>query len=481
MIACKRGRYMRTSRRFCSVLQYSGTIPEDHIDTHKDSAAAPRFDELELIPPLLDAVKREGYTHPTPIQAKAIPPALAGRDVLGAAQTGTGKTAAFALPILQDLVTDPWRSGGRRPIRALVLTPTRELAAQVGESFTTYGARTRVRTVVIFGGVGQRPQEEALRRSPEVLVATPGRLLDLMQQGHILLDKVEVFVLDEADRMLDMGFIHDIRKVVAALPTRRQTLFFSATMPKDITGLAEKILTDPVRVAVDPPASTVDTIQQGICFVEKTDKVSLLIHTLAASSMTRVLVFSRTKYGADKIVKKLRRADIDAQAIHGNKSQGARTRALDAFKSGAARVLVATDIAARGIDVEEVSHVVNFDLPHEPEVYVHRIGRTGRAGEAGVALSFCMESEREDLAAIEKLIGRHLDRIEEHPFRSEIPAPPETPLSDGRGSRGAGRHRGGRGPLGGPSADPSKGAGGRTSGGGRGGRRRGRRRGASGR
>ena len=330
------------------------------------------------------------------------------------------------------MVTTPWHGGKRAPIRVLVLTPTRELAAQVGESFTNYGAQTRVKTTVIFGGVGQRPQEDALRRGPEILVATPGRLLDLMQQGIVHLDKVEVFVLDEADRMLDMGFINDIKKVVAALPRERQSLFFSATMPKDITGLAATILTDPIQVAVDPPASTVERIQQGLCFVEKAEKVELLIHVLAAPAMTRVLVFSRTKYGCDKIVRKLQRAKIVALAIHGNKSQGARIRALDAFKSGDARVLVATDIAARGIDVDEISHVINFDLPHEPEVYVHRIGRTARAGEDGVALSFCMESEREDLAQIERLIGRHLDRIDEHPFRSPLPAPPLTQLKPPR-------------------------------------------------
>ena len=413
----------------------------------------PRFDELELIPPLLNAIKREGYTHPTPIQAAAIPPALAGRDILGAAQTGTGKTAAFALPILQDMVTNPWHGGRRAPIRVLVLTPTRELAAQVGESFTTYGAQTRIGTTVIFGGVGQRPQEDALRRGPEILVATPGRLLDLMQQGIVHLDKVEVFVLDEADRMLDMGFINDIRKVVAALPKERQSLFFSATMPNDITGLASTILTDPVRVAVDPPASTVDRIQQGLCFVEKPDKVELLIHILGTPAMTRVLVFSRTKYGCDKIVRKLKRANIEALAIHGNKSQGARIRALDAFKNGIARVLVATDIAARGIDVEEISHVINFDLPHEPEVYVHRIGRTARAGEDGVALSFCMETERDDLAQIERLIGRHLDRLEEHPFRSTLAPPPMTqlkppkrgPRPQKRGGQGQQGRQGGQG------------------------------------
>jgi ATP-dependent RNA helicase RhlE len=383
---------------------------------------------------------------------------MAGRDILGAAQTGTGKTAAFALPILQDMATNPWHGGKRAPIRVLVLTPTRELAAQVGKSFTDYGAQTRVKTTVIFGGVGQRPQEDALRRGPEILVATPGRLLDLMQQGIVHLDKVEVFVLDEADRMLDMGFINDIKKVVAALPRERQSLFFSATMPKDITGLAATILTDPIQVAVDPPASTVERIQQGLCFVEKAEKVELLIHILAAPAMTRVLVFSRTKYGCDKIVRKLQRAKIEALAIHGNKSQGARIRALDAFKSGEARVLVATDIAARGIDVEEISHVVNFDLPHEPEVYVHRIGRTARAGEDGTALSFCMEDEREDLAQIERLIGRHLDRLEEHPFRSPLDPPPMTQLKPPkRGPRPPQRKGGGRGQQGRPGGQGQQG------------------------
>ena len=429
------------------------------INQPTNSEADIRFDDLDLSQPLLDAIRREGYVHPTPIQSRAIPPALAGRDLLGCAQTGTGKTAAFALPILQYLLDNPPRR--RSAIRTLVLTPTRELAAQVRESFVTYGRDTRVRSVVIFGGVGQRPQEVALRRGPEILVATPGRLLDLMQQGFISLEHVEVFVLDEADRMLDMGFIHDIKKVVAALPTERQTLFFSATMPNDITGLAASLLTNPVRIAVDPPESTVDRIQQGLCFVEKPDKVDLLIHTLAAPHMTRVLVFSRTKYGADKIVNKLRRAKIDAQAIHGNKSQGARTRALDAFKSGATRVLVATDIAARGIDVEEISHVVNFDLPHEPEVYIHRIGRTARAGEDGIALSFCMESERDDLIAIERLIGRHLDRIDGHPFCSEVTPPPMTVLKPQKGRRAP--------PQRGRRPDP---AAGRPSGGGNRSRRR---------
>ncbi len=388
-----------------------------------------KFQDLPLLRSLLDAVEQEGYEQPTPIQEKAIPPVLEGRDVLGCAQTGTGKTAAFALPILHHLTTNPASSGRNGSVRTLVLTPTRELAAQVGESFTTYGRHTRTRTVVIFGGVGQGPQERALRRGPQVLVATPGRLLDLINQRIISLADVEVFVLDEADRMLDMGFIHDIRKVVALLPKNRQSLFFSATMPDDIKALADTILREnPVFVAVTPPASTVDLIEQQLCFVEKQDKVGLLIHFLKQSSVRRSLVFTRTKYGADKVVKKLRKAGISGQAIHGNKSQGARTRALDGFKSGETPVLVATDIAARGIDVEEISHVFNFDLPNEPETYVHRIGRTGRAGTEGIAIAFCAEDERPYLRDIEKLIKSHIQRMDGYPHRSTLPAPDPTDL-----------------------------------------------------
>jgi ATP-dependent RNA helicase RhlE len=392
-----------------------------------------KFQDLPLLKSLLDAVEQEGYEQPTPIQEKAIPPVLAGKDVLGCAQTGTGKTAAFALPILHHLTSNPAPGGRRGAIRTLVLTPTRELAAQVGESFSTYGRQTRTRTTVIFGGVGQGPQERELRRGPQVLVATPGRLLDLINQKIISLAEVEVFVLDEADRMLDMGFIHDIRKVVALLPKERQSLFFSATMPNDIRALADTILREnPVFVAVTPPATTVDLIEQQLCFVEKQDKIALLIYFLKQASVSRALVFTRTKYGADKVVKKLRKAGIIGQAIHGNKSQGARTRALDGFKSGDTPVLVATDIAARGIDVEDISHVFNFDLPNEPETYVHRIGRTGRAGTQGIAIGFCQEDERPYLRDIEKLIKSHIPRLEGYPNRSPLPAPGPTDLAPSR-------------------------------------------------
>jgi len=389
-----------------------------------------RFQELPLLKSLLDAVEQEGYEQPTPIQEQAIPPVLKGRDVLGCAQTGTGKTAAFALPILHHLVSNPPRPERRGRIRVLVLTPTRELAAQVGESFETYGRRTRVRTVTIFGGVSQVPQEQALRRGPQVLVATPGRLLDLVNQRIVSLAHVEVFVLDEADRMLDMGFIHDIRRVVALLPQNRQSLFFSATMPDDIRALADTILREnPVFVAVARPASTVELIDQQLCFVEKQEKVNLLVHFLKQASVHRALVFTRTKYGADKVVRKLKKAGIFGQAIHGNKSQGARTRALAAFKSGENPVLVATDIAARGIDVEDISHVFNFDLPNEAETYVHRIGRTGRAGTQGIAIAFCAEDERAYLRDIEKLIRGHIGRLDGYPHRSPLSDPEPTDLS----------------------------------------------------
>jgi ATP-dependent RNA helicase RhlE len=379
---------------------------------------------------------------------------LEGKDVLGCAQTGTGKTAAFALPILHYLTKVPPPQHKKRVIRTLVLTPTRELAAQVGKSFATYGRKTPIRSVIIFGGVNQRPQERELKRGPQVLVATPGRLLDLVDQRIISLADVEVFVLDEADRMLDMGFIHDIRKVVALLPKQRQSLFFSATMPDDIRKLADNILReDPVFVAVDPPASTVELIEQQLCFVEKKEKVSLLTHFLQQPSVYRALVFTRTKHGADQVVRKLVKSRILAQAIHGNKSQGARTRALDGFKSGSVHVLVATDIAARGIDVEDITHVFNFDLPNESETYVHRIGRTGRAGMEGVAIAFCAEDERPYLRDIEKLIRRHLTRLDDYPFRSPVPAPEPTDLSpsrsrsrpQGRPNKTGGGNRGGRG------------------------------------
>jgi ATP-dependent RNA helicase RhlE len=362
------------------------------------------FSDLQLIDPLLRAVADEGYTIPTPIQAEAIPHVLQGRDLLACAQTGTGKTAAFALPILQRLAAAPPSTSRRRPIRVLVLTPTRELAAQIGESFDVYGKHLRLKTTVIFGGVGQGNQERAIAAGPDILVATPGRLLDLANQRLVSFDALEVFVLDEADRMLDMGFIHDVRRVIALLPRRRQTLFFSATMPPDIIDLSASILTDPAKVAVAPIASTAEKIAQQVYFVDKADKRALLEHVLGDPAIERVLVFTRTKHGANRVAEGLARARISAEAIHGNKSQGARERALAGFKKGATRVLVATDIAARGLDIEAVTHVINFDLPDVPESYVHRIGRTARAGASGIAYSFCDREERSMLGAIERLI-----------------------------------------------------------------------------
>ena len=376
------------------------------------------FNELKLLPQLLRAVEELGYVQPSPIQAESIPPVLKGRDLIGCAQTGTGKTAAFAIPILQQL-------NGRvnkkhTPIRALVLTPTRELALQIKESFDQYGKYLNIRHTVIFGGVGQGPQVEALERGVDVLVATPGRLNDLCSQGHIHLEGIETFVLDEADRMLDMGFIHDVRKVIARLPEQRQTLLFSATMPQEIAELSKKILRSPVRVEVTPQSSTVDAIEQRLYKVDKGNKKLLLQHVLADESLDSVLVFTNTKHGADRVVKELGRAGIAAMAIHGNKGQTARIRALDSFKSGAIRVLVATDIAARGIDVNELAGVVNYELPNVPETYVHRIGRTGRAGRSGVAISFCNFDELAYLKDIEKLTGKKVPVGEDHPWPMEI-------------------------------------------------------------
>ncbi len=361
------------------------------------------FQELNLVEPLRRALETEGYSSPTPIQTQAIPYVLAGRDLIACAQTGTGKTAAFALPILQRL--DAARSAGApRGIRALILTPTRELAAQIGESFATYGKNLRLRHAIVFGGVGAYGQVRALEARPDILIATPGRLLDLASEGFVDLRTLEVFVLDEADRMLDMGFLPDVRRVLARLPPKRQTLLFSATMPADIEELARRILVDPMRVAVAPVATTAERIEQSVYFVPREGKRALLEHVLRDSAIERALVFTRTKHGADKVVKMLERASIFAEAIHGNKSQNARTRALLAFREGRTRVLVATDIAARGIDVDGVSHVINFDLPDVAESYVHRIGRTARAGASGIALSFCDSEERPLLTGIERLI-----------------------------------------------------------------------------
>lgn len=363
------------------------------------------FENLGLIAPLQKSVAALGYTAPTPIQEQAIPLVLSGRDLFGCAQTGTGKTAAFALPILQRLFgTTPVPGRTRRVIRALILAPTRELAAQINQSFHDYGAGSGLRSLVIFGGVGQNPQTTALAQGVDILVATPGRLLDLMNQGFVKLGQVEVLVLDEADRMLDMGFIHDIRKVVEKLPKERQTLFFSATLPNEIKSLADKLLTDPASVSITPPASTVELIEQSVRFVEREEKFESLLRLLEHPNVTRALVFTRTTHGADKVVRLLSRSSIAALAIHGRKSQNNREAALASFKNGRTRVLVATDIASRGLDIDEVSHVVNYDLPNEPEAYVHRIGRTGRAGATGAAVMFCSPDELPLLSDIERTI-----------------------------------------------------------------------------
>jgi ATP-dependent RNA helicase RhlE len=371
------------------------------------------FKKLSIIEPILKAVAAEGYTIPTPIQQQAIPLVLQRKDLLGCAQTGTGKTAAFAIPILQILHEQKPLAPG---IKVLILTPTRELAIQIDESFAAYGKFTGIRHTVIFGGVSQLHQTNALRRGVDVLVATPGRLLDLMTQGYIRLDKLQIFVLDEADRMLDMGFIHDVKKIIAKLPPKRQTLFFSATMPPEIQKLADVLLTHPAKVEVTPPASTVDKIEQSLYHVSKPDKPEMLLHLLQNREIKTALVFTRTKHGADKVVKVLQRFNIRAAAIHGNKSQNARQGALSDFKNGTLRVLVATDIAARGIDIDDLTHVINFDLPNVPETYVHRIGRTGRAGNTGIAISFCSVDEREELRDIQKLIRKTIPVIAEHPF-----------------------------------------------------------------
>ena len=370
------------------------------------------FENLKLIEPILRALQEEGYSTPTPIQEKSIPILLQGKDLLGCAQTGTGKTAAFSIPILQKL----YKTDNRQGIKALILTPTRELAIQIGESFEAYGKYTGLRHAVIFGGVGQKPQTDELKRGIQILIATPGRLQDLVNQGFINLKTLDFFVLDEADRMLDMGFIHDIRRILKLLPPRRQTLFFSATMPPEIEKLAKSMLTAPEKVEVTPVSSTVDTISQSIYFVEKKEKKDLLLYLLKDPAIESVLIFTRTKYGADKLARILNKAGIGAEAIHGNKSQNARQRALTGFKSHTLRVLIATDIAARGIDVDQLSHVINYELPNIPETYVHRIGRTGRAGHNGVAISFCESEELPYLKDIQKLIGKTIPIVKEHPF-----------------------------------------------------------------
>ncbi|MGK2862994.1 MAG: DEAD/DEAH box helicase [Chitinophagaceae bacterium] len=399
------------------------------------------FNNLQLIEPVLKALIHEGYTTPTPIQQQAIPIILQQKDLLGCAQTGTGKTAAFAIPMLQ-LMHQQQQAGPRnRNIKALILTPTRELAIQIEESFKSYGRYIDLRHLVIFGGVSQVSQVNTLRRGVDILVATPGRLLDLMQQNYISLRDIKFFVLDEADRMLDMGFVHDVKKIIAKLPAKRQTLFFSATMPPEIQQLANVLLTDPARVEVTPVSSTVDAIQQSLYYVERQNKRLLLTHLLEDKTIETALVFSRTKHGADKIARELSKTGVRAEAIHGNKSQNARQSALANFKSRRTRVLVATDIAARGIDIDELTHVINFDLPNVAETYVHRIGRTGRAGANGIAISFCDAEERVDLRDIQKLIKKNIPVVTEHPFvmthnSQPVPHPAQRPSYQKRYSGG---------------------------------------------
>ena len=418
------------------------------------------FEKLNLIQPIAKALAEEGYTKPTPIQEQAIPVVLQRRDLFGIAQTGTGKTAAFAIPMLQMLHEEAGRETGRRTIKVLICTPTRELAIQIGESFAAYGKHLRLRHTVIFGGVTQKAQTDALQAGIDILIATPGRLLDLMNQQFISLQHIKWFVLDEADRMLDMGFIHDIKRIIAKLPAKRQSLFFSATMPPEILKLAGTILTNPATVEVTPASSTVDKIRQAMYFVDKSNKKNLLNHLLTDKAIMSALVFTRTKHGADRVVKDLAKAGVLAQAIHGNKSQNARQGALSNFKNGKTRVLVATDIAARGIDIDELTHVINYELPNIPETYVHRIGRTGRAGLSGIALSFCDAEEKEYLRDIHKLIGKQIPVVEDHPYpmsaQSAAPQPAAKAApgasrggqGPGRGSSGGGR--GGQGQPRGP-------------------------------
>ncbi len=414
------------------------------------------FENLGLLPQILKAVNRAGYEQPTPIQQAAIPPALKGKDVLGCAQTGTGKSAAFCIPALQ--MADA-TAGDQPELTTLILTPTRELAAQINESLETYGKFLDIWHTVIFGGVNEKPQIAELKRGVDILVATPGRLLDLLRRKLVRLDRIKLFVLDEADRMLDMGFIRDVREIVKALPKQRQTLFFSATMPPEIRELANGLLHDPAVVAVDPVSSTAEAIEQKVYFTDKNSKRDLLLHILKDPECERCVVFTRTKHGANRVAQHLERSGKGSAAIHGNKSQGARTRALEGFRDGSIRVLVATDIAARGIDVKGITHVINFDVPNIPETYVHRIGRTARAGKSGVALSLCEPDERSWLSAIERLMKQRIPKVEDHPFperpgaaaaaeprQNARPARPSAggkrPSRGGRGrpsSRGAGR------------------------------------------
>ncbi len=375
-----------------------------------------QFEELNIIAPVLRALKEENYTQPTSIQEQAIPLILEKKDLMGSAQTGTGKTAAFAIPILQQVYLDRHHHGKRRKIRALILTPTRELAVQIGESFSTYGKYTGIKNTVVFGGVSQRAQTNALRNGVDVLIATPGRLMDLMDQGFVRLNDIEYFVLDEADRMLDMGFIHDIRKIINKLPGERQSLFFSATLPENIIALSKTILNNPEKVEVSPASPTAETIQQYLYYTNRSHKKDLLFHILEDHDIDQVLLFSRTKRGADRIARTLQKQHISTAAIHGDKPQNQRQKALTQFKAGKIRVLVATDIAARGIDIDKLKHVINYDIPNIAETYVHRIGRSGRAGEEGTAISICEPEENAYIRDIEKLINQRIERVEEHPY-----------------------------------------------------------------
>ena len=400
------------------------------------------FESLNLCQPLLTALDEIGYVTPTPIQEQAIPLLIEGHDMLGCAQTGTGKTAAFSLPILDAMVEDPWR--GKPRIRVLMLCPTRELASQIRDNIEEYARHLDIRSMVMFGGVSQRPQVKLLRQGVDILIATPGRLLDLIGQGHVDLSYIQFLVLDEADRMLDMGFIRDIRKILALIPDERQSLLFSATMPPSIVELSRDILYEPVRIEVSPESTTVEAIEQSLMFVMKGDKRALLTHIIRDENPEKVLVFSRTKHGCNRIVRQLAQDDIEALAIHGNKSQGAREKALGRFREGSLQVLVATDVASRGIDVSDISHVINLDLPNESEVYVHRIGRTGRAGQGGIAIAFCDENEGEYLRGIEKTIRQEIPVDEDHPFHSEKAKSrkgEKAPKKQQRGRRGGGRRQ----------------------------------------
>ncbi|ASA22183.1 DEAD/DEAH box helicase [Paenibacillus donghaensis] len=413
------------------------------------------FNELNLIPPILKALAKENYTSPTPIQEQSIPAVLAGKDLLGCAQTGTGKTAAFSLPIIQLLSQQSHKPGTMRRIRSLILTPTRELALQIADNIQAYSQFTTMRCTAIVGGVSQKSQERALSQGPDILIATPGRLIDLINQKRVDLQFVQILVLDEADRMLDMGFINDVKKIIAKMPAKKQTLFFSATMPPEINKLVKTLLVDPVKVEITPVSSTVDRIEQYIYLMEDGNKQNQLNKLLQDPSIVSALVFTRTKRGADRVTRDLTKVNVSAQAIHGNKSQNDRQNALRNFKSGATRVLVATDIAARGIDIDELSHVINFNLPNIPETYVHRIGRTGRAGLSGTAISFCETEELPFLKDIEKLIGKSIPEIKDHayPMKNKPQAAKSQPSKQAAGRSGSGR----------PAAAASKPSAGRPS------------------